>query len=341
MRFRGQLHRPAAAILMVSLAAAAVLGEGSGGARGAASPGAAPAEQAATAARPPAPAAASGAVKAPADSTPSRTVLFSANGRYAFPLAGDIGAMAWSHHHWNGGNAVDILASPSLSAGSAAFRAFERSPVVAVTAGIVSRADNELGGTALVLRGSDRREYYYAHLKTTWVSAPVRVHAGEILGMVGRTGRWAQYLERHLHFAITSRWHHGLDWKNDINAAEWIRTEFGLGWIDETPKTYPAAYPQGSPLRVPYRLIQSFAQMRAQDPDIASIELLPAGQAGVYSTLPGHPREQAAVYSTLTGELRLLRGTLLGLRIQVTNRHTNQTVVFSASPARWSRPATS
>jgi len=330
MRFGGQLHRVAAAILMIALAAAAVLGEGSGGARGPAFPDATATTQGATGDGP----ASQGAV------------LFSANGEYAFPLAGNIGAMAWTHYHWNGGNAVDILPSPRLSVSSAVFRAFERSPVVAVTAGVVSRADNELGGTALVLRGDDRREYYYAHLSQTWVVKATRVRAGEILGIIGRSGRWTQYIERHLHFAITSRWHRGLVWKNDVNAAEWIRAEFGLAWIDQTPKPYPAAYPHGSPLRVPYRVIRTFAQMRAGNPDIASIELLPGGDAasgedggGVTSAAsgsggsaagnPAAASSQIGVYSTLTGQIRVLRGTVLGLRIQVTNRHTNQTVVFS------------
>jgi len=303
MRFGDQLHRVAAATLLIALAAAALLGEGHAG-------------------RLPRAAAAS----------PADEVLFSANGEYAFPLAGKIADMAWTHYHWNGGNAVDILASPLLVASSAAFRAFERSPAVAVTAGIVSRADNELGGTALVIRGDDRREYYYAHLASTWVTKPVGVRAGEILGMVGRTGRWTQYIERHLHFAISSRWHQGLRWKNDINAAEWIRAEFGLGWIDQTPKPYPPAYPRGSPLHVPYRLVRTFAQVRAQNPDLASIELAPSGGApagdGARAS-GGIVGGGAGVYTTLTGEVRVLRATLLGLRIQVTNRHTNQTVVLS------------
>ncbi len=331
MDLRVHWHRIAAATLLVALAAAAVLGEGrlaaapqaplGGRAAGAVDRAAGPAAEAGTRGR----------------------VLFSADGRYAFPLAGDITDMAWTHYHWNGGDAVDILARPGLSASSLAFRRFERSSVVAVTAGVVSRADNALGGTALVLRGDDLREYYYAHLSETWVVKPTRVRVGELLATIGRTGRWAQYLERHLHFAIASRWHRGLAWKTDVNAAEWFRSEFDLAWIDQTPGPYPAAYPSGSPLPPPYRIVRSFAEMRSRNPDLASIELAPeGGSVGLAVALPAHGNRgtgssraaaqdgaQAGVYSTLTGEVRVLRGTVVGLRVQVTNRHTSQTVVFS------------
>jgi len=225
--------------------------------------------------------------------------------------------MAWTHDHWDGGNAVDILPAPDIAPGSQAFREFDRSPIVAVVSGRVDPADNELGGTALLLFGDDGREYYYAHLSSTTISSSRRVRVGEQIGTIGRTGRWTRYIEIHLHFAISSKWHDGLYWKNDINAADWFLHTFGLHWIDQTPIPYSAAMPHGSPLRLPYRILTTFAQTQAVNPDMASIRMAPT------SALP------VPVYSTLLGEVRILRDTVLGLRVQITNRHTGQTVVYS------------
>jgi hypothetical protein len=253
-------------------------------------------------------------------------VLFSPSGTYAFPVAGDVKEMAWTHDHWNGGNAVDILAAQNLAPTSPAFRAFDRSPIVAVVSGTVKRADNEIGGTALLLFGDDGREYYYAHLSSTTVAGSMSVKAGEQIGVIGRSGRWARYLEIHLHFAVSSKWHTGLLWKNDVNAAEWFDKIFGLQWIDQTPVPYPAAMPRGSPLRPPYRIVTTFARMRSRNPDMASVRMAPAGGGPV------------PVYSTLLGEVRVLRATILGLRVQVTNRHTGQTVVYSGLGSTRLRP---
>lgn len=246
-------------------------------------------------------------------------VLFSSSGIYAFPVAGNTADMAWTQFHWNGGNAADIVPAPGLSVGSEAFTAFERSPIVAVVAGMVRRADNELGGMALLLYGDDGREYYYAHLSSTDIARPTRVSAGERIGVIGRSGRWARYLEIHLHFAISSKWRTGLSWPNDVNVAEWFRSTFGLQWMDQTPIPYPPAFPSGSPLASPYRIVARFAQMRAENPDAASIRMQPEG--GVSHPVP--------VYSTLLGEVRVMRATVFGLRVQVTNRYTKQTVVYS------------
>lgn len=284
----------------------------------------------AAAMRPPAPLLANPAAsKAPpppqAPDQPVEGVLYSSDKRYAFPVAGAIADLIWTHYHWDGGNSVDIIPSSKLPVDSPTFMRVERSPIVAVTSGTVKPANNELGGTALILFGDDGREYYYAHLAHTWVRAPTRVRVGALLGTMGRTGRWTRFIERHLNFSITSRWHRGLVWTDDINAAEWIRREFGLRWIDQNPGPYPPAMPSGSPLLPPYRVVRSFAQMRAVEPDMASIVLAPV--ALLASGGGGSP--QSGVYSTLTGEVRVMRATVLGLRVQVTNRPTKQTVVFS------------
>lgn len=246
-------------------------------------------------------------------------VLYSPSGRYAFPVAADVADMAWTHYHWNGGNAVDILPAPNLRPGTAAFDAFEHAPIVAVVAGTVKPATNELGGTALLLFGNDGREYYYAHLSSTPITRPTRVTVGERIGTIGNTGRWARYIEIHLHLAITSQWHHGLQWPNNINVAEWIEQTFGLPWIDQNARPYPASRPHGSPLAEPYRISATFAAMRAKNPDTASIRMTPS-----FEQAPSVP-----VYSTLWGEVRVMRATVFGLRVQITNRHSGQTVVYS------------
>lgn len=266
-------------------------------------------------------------------------VLYSPDGTYAFPLAGNTSEMAWTHYHWDGGNAVDILPAPNLLPGTPAFAAFDSSPVVAVVSGRVVRADNDLGGNALLLFGDDGREYYYAHLSSTWVTAPTRVRVGDKLGVIGRTGRWARFIEIHLHFAISSTWHTGLHWKNDVNAARWIEKTFGLHWIDQNPITYPPTYPHGSPLQRPFRIVASFGQMKRANRDMASIRLQPlrvaagarrsSSEPASGTALPRRETGAVPVYSTLGGAVRVMRATVLGLRLQITNLHTAQTVVYS------------
>lgn len=245
-------------------------------------------------------------------------VLFSPSGTYAFPVAGNVSDMAWTHYHWNGSNALDVLPAPNLRPGTAAFTAFERSPIVAVVSGRVVPADNQLGGISLFLFGDDGREYYYAHLASTNISAPTRVRVGDQIGIIGRTGRWSRYIEIHLHLAITSKWRVGMDWPDDVNVAEWIKKTFGLGWIDQNPIGYPAVYPHGSPLAAPYRIVTTFAQMAARNPDTASVRIEPLRASG-----------KVPVYSTLGGAVRVMRATVFGLRVQVVNLHTDQTVVYS------------
>ncbi len=251
-------------------------------------------------------------------------VHFSHNRKYAFPVSGNVSIMSWTHIHWDGGNAVDIGIAPELASSSPLRAAFSQYHVVAVISGTAFPADNQLGGTALILRGDDGRQYYYAHLHDTWITTAVRVYAGETLGTVGRTGRWAQYLEPHLHFSIASRWHNGMYWKNDVNAAEWIKEEFGFGYRQLSFSPYPADTPHIAPLGRGYSIIRSFKSSQSVNRDLASIELSPASEKTGGSE---------NVVAPMTGEVRVFKDTVLGLRIQITNRHTEQTILLSGLAA--------
>lgn len=249
-------------------------------------------------------------------------VHYSPDRHYAFPVAGPINLMSWTHYHWNGSNAVDIMPAFSLPSGSPGRAEFAELAVVAVTAGTVIPANNPLGGIALVLQGDDGRQYYYAHLRSTWVSTQTRVAPGEELGIVGRTGRWTRYIETHLHFAISSSWHSGLAYKNDVNAAEWLYRTFDLHWQAQEIPPYQGDRPHGSPFRVPYKIVSSFAANAQISPDLASIEIEPES-----------PAIFVPVLSTMTGQVRVMRDTVLGLRVQITNLPDKQTIVFSGLAA--------
>lgn len=249
-------------------------------------------------------------------------VHYSPDRRYAFPLAGPLNLMSWTHFHWNGSNAVDIMPGFALASGSPGRAEFDELPVVAVTAGTVIPANNPLGGVALILQGDDGRQYYYAHLRSTWVTARARVAPGEELGIVGRTGRWTRYIETHLHFAIASKWYDSLTYENDVNAAEWIFKTFGYHWQAEDIPSYAGDRPHGSPFRVPYKVVSSFAANAQISPDLASIEIEPES-----------PAIFVPVLSTMTGQVRVMRDTALGLRIQITNLPDKQTIVFSGLAA--------
>lgn len=232
------------------------------------------------------------------------------DGHYAFPLDGPIELMTWSRLHWDGSNEVDIEAAPELRHGSSALDRFERLPVVATTAGVVRRADNERGGIALLLEGDDGRRYYYSHLSEARVGrgAPgMRVSAGERIGTIGRTGRWSRYIETHLHFSVTD------PLEGMINAADWFQDTFGLPPTDLQWPDYLPDRPAGTPVPGGYRLVRSFTETQRENPDAASVEIAVNGP----------------VVSVLTGEVRVMRNTVFGRRVQVTNRHTDQTVVIS------------
>lgn len=255
---------------------------------------------------------ASGPLPAP---TPSLT--FSADGRYAFPVAGDLSLISWTHYHWDGSNAVDIEARPDLTGDSAGFRDFINMPVVAVVDGTVRVADNEAGGLAYWLEGSDGRRYYYGHLSQQAVPDGTVVTAGQTLGRIGNTGRWTQYIEPHLHFAIASPGASDARWQPDVNAAEQLQVWFGRAWLELPVADYPVDRPAGSPLAVPYEIVESFAATQAAHADRGAARLQPATDG------------DTAVLATLGGEVNVMRATFYGLRVQVTNRAAGETVVYS------------
>ncbi len=76
-------------------------------------------------------------------------------------------------------------------------------PVVAPTAGYVSRVGTSaLGGKVVWMQDIKRRHsYYFAHLDSHAVKAGTKVNKGDILGTVGNTGN-ARYTPSHLHFGI-------------------------------------------------------------------------------------------------------------------------------------------
>jgi len=252
-----------------------------------------------------------------------QVVHYSADHRYAFPVAGRISLMWWAHRHWDGSNAVDIVADPALPSSSPLLAAFGRLAIVAVADGVAAPANNELGGIALTLKADDGHEYYYAHLHDSAVSRSTRVHAGQTLGHMGHTGRWTWFIEPHLYFSITSHWHSGLSWVDDINAADWIRTHFGYPAHRLTIAPYPPDRPHVDPIESDYRVMSTFGQTRALDRDLASVELCPNEDP------PQGGNVLIPINAPLTGEVRVFRNTVLGLRVQVTNRHTDQTIVLS------------
>ena len=251
----------------------------------------------------------------PATAAPS-AVTFSADGRYAFPVAGDLGLMTWTHFHWDGSNAVDVEAGRHFAAASAEFQAFIQLPVAAVTTGVIAIADNPRGGQALWLHGDDGRTYYYAHLSEQWAAEGQRVQVGELLGRIGNTGQWTQYIEPHLHFAIHSGAAGG---SPDVNAAEAFQAWFGLPWQDLNVADYPPDEVAGRPLATPVRITRTFAETQAENPLLGSIDMVP--ENGSAAPIP--------IYATLGGEVNVNRATVLGLRVQITNRHTRTTVVYS------------
>jgi len=147
----------------------------------------------------------------PESASPSPTAL-----RHVFPVHGDNVAYHPTHSAYPG---TDIFASCGT-------------PVVAVTDGRileVSRVDRfdrrgplgpYNGGLSVSLLGDDGVRYYGSHLSViaAGIDPDVRVHAGQPLGKVGRTGNANNVC--HLHFGISPQCQGHDDW--------WIRR--GVIW---------------------------------------------------------------------------------------------------------------
>ncbi len=246
-------------------------------------------------------------------------VTFSDDGGHAFPVAGDLGLMTWTHYHWDGSNAVDIEAARHLAGDSPDFLTFTQLPVVAVVSGTVAIADNPAGGLALLLYGEDGYTYYYGHLSQQWVEEGQEVAVGDWIGRIGNTGRWTQYIEPHLHFSIATHQADDWRWQPDVNAAEKLLAWFDLAWQELDIPDYPIDQVAGWPLAVPAQVVRTFAERQAQNPDQGSIDIRPFD--GGEAPLP--------VYATLGGEVNVNRATVMGLRVQITNRPARTTVVYS------------
>jgi murein DD-endopeptidase MepM/ murein hydrolase activator NlpD len=227
--------------------------------------------------------------------------------------------MTWTHYHWDGSNAVDVEAARHLAGDSETFNTFIQLPVVAVVSGTINIADNPYGGLALLLHGDDGYSYYYGHLSEQWVKEGQVVQAGDHLGRIGNSGRWTQYIEPHLHFSIATHQADDWRWEPDVNAAERFLAWFDLPWQDLEVPDYAPDHVSGWPLGVRAEIARSFAERQTENPDQGSIDLLPTLASA----------EPVAVYATLGGEVNVNRATVMGLRVQITNRPTRTTVVYS------------
>ncbi len=252
---------------------------------------------------------------------------------YRFPISGNTDVMVWEAEHWDGRLAVDIGVHPGLAAGRPERTAFYNAAVVAVTAGVVSRLDNPRGGTAVVLHADDGRTYYYAHLREAALNEPTRVAPGTVLGTIGNSGTWSQFLEPHLHFSIANGHQHGLDWTADVDPVRWLEQTFGRSPLP-VPQTslagatgilYPRDEPEGLPLFSGYQVTSTYAEVAEQTPLLSGVRIAPRG----YNPDRRESARQLAVRATMTGVVRVHRDTPLGLRIQITNGRARFSVLIS------------
>ncbi|MFW5994515.1 MAG: peptidoglycan DD-metalloendopeptidase family protein [Spirochaetia bacterium] len=244
-------------------------------------------------------------------------VHHSFDGEYAFPLRIDPELLEWTEYHWDDGNAVDIFADSSISHRSNLLEEIHSSQVLAIADGTAIRADNPRGGIAVVLQADNGMQFYYSHLSESTIEERESVEQGQSLGRIGNSGSRTQFIEPHLHFEVVDEWHEALSWPDSINAAHWIRRHFGLRWTDRDIPEYPRASPRGSPLVEEARIATNFSSMRREEPQTAGVLLR------TESGRPGNAR------SVLPGEVTVMRGTPLGLRVQITNRPASTTVVYS------------
>ena len=127
-------------------------------------------------------------------SAPTATgILFSADGRYAYPLAPS-NSVGEDCTHWDKSLATDMFPS-----------GITHMPVIAYTSGSILgiSLNDSLGGKYIILAGSDGRYYYYAHNCTLYVTEGQSVKVGDVIAITDQTGSAANTPE-HLHFAISS-----------------------------------------------------------------------------------------------------------------------------------------
>ena len=250
------------------------------------------------------------------------TITFDATGRYVFPIAADPGLFVWTHMHWDNTHAVDVEARFGLD--RAQFEQVTASKLVAITAGVAEVYNGNVGGLGYMLHGNDGRDYYYAHMAEQWVKNGAEVAAGDPLGLMGRTGNAAQYIEPHLHLAIGPRdslWYH----LPGVNGAEWLRDTFGLNWREQADgNTVEYDLPQGWPAHHPeLAVVTPYAEALEQGLPQPAIEF---GFAGAPPTQP------VDLVATLAGVVNVIRWTTqYGTRIQITNHSSNYTVVISGA----------
>ncbi len=263
-------------------------------------------------------------------------VIFSLDGEYAFPVAEDANLFSWTQYHWDGGNAVDIEIDRFLDPNDEEYQRAATAPVVAVVGGLAKPLDNLRGGISLVLQGNDGRQYYYAHLSRRLIDRPTWVEQAQVLGYIGSTGRWAQYLDPHLHFSIAQGHFDGFIWDSDVHAAAFFAQVFGFDWRHEQQRVYSRDEASGWPFPVPGRLLQSFAQTQAEKPDQAALVLqppapVPVRAAASESAVPAANmtiENRVPLVSPLSGIVSFDRDTPFGPRIQISNEHSRQMIVL-------------
>ncbi len=243
--------------------------------------------------------------------TANTGVLFNSAGTHAFPLQIARDQLAWTHYHWDGSDAVDIEAALTLTFD--AFAQFRQTSILAPTGGIVTLANTPLGGLGYLLHGDDGRVYFMGHLSSQLVADGSRVAAGAVLGQIGNSGRWTQYIEPHLHLAIATADTDLLNQPANINAAEWLQAEFGLPWQDWPAVSVGYAVPSAWPLDGA-TVLHDYAALAAETPDLAGVELTGTGRQ---------------VVSALSGQVNVHRATILGQRVQIHNPASTYTVVLS------------
>lgn len=137
----------------------------------------------------------------PKPSLDASQIKFSADGKYAFPLA-PFDRTNYTCGHWDGLKASDMGINGISEKG---WTGRGNIPVVAYTTGTIESTSltDPKGGKYIILAGDDGRFYYYAHNCALYVTKGQRVTVGEVLATTDNTGSAKDSIE-HLHFAISS-----------------------------------------------------------------------------------------------------------------------------------------